>query len=100
LFVSRERSSIVQDFCRGAPDLVVEVLSPSTASLDRTRKLAVYAREGVLHAWLVDPVARTLEVLRLEAGRWVIVSSHEGQETVRAEPFGEVELTLSDIWVD
>jgi len=83
-----------------APDWVCEIISPSTASLDRTRKLAVYAREGVLHAWLVDPVARTLEVLRLEAGRWVIVSSHEGQETVRAEPFGEVELTLSDIWVD
>jgi hypothetical protein len=40
------------------------------------------------------------EVLRLEAGLWVIVSSHEGREAVRAEPFGEVELALSDIWVD
>jgi Uma2 family endonuclease len=83
-----------------APDWVCEILSPSTASLDRTKKLAIYAREQVSHAWLVDPVARTLEVLRLEAGRWVIVSSHEGQEAVRAEPFGEVELTLSDVWVD
>jgi hypothetical protein len=54
----------------------------------------------VSHAWLVDPVARTLEVLRLEAGRWVIISSHAGREMVRAEPFGEVELSLSDIWVD
>ena len=83
-----------------APDWVCEVLSPSTASLDRTRKLAVYAREHVAHAWLVDPMARTLEVLRLEAGRWVIVSSHEGRESVRAEPFSAVELALSDLWVD
>ena len=83
-----------------APDWVCEVLSPSTASLDRTRKLAVYARERVAHSWLVDPVARTLEVLRLEADRWVIVSSHAGRESVRAEPFSVVELALSDLWVD
>ncbi len=83
-----------------APDWICEILSPSTASFDRIRKLAVYAREGVCHAWLVDPLARTLEVLRPEAGHWVIVSSHEGDETVRAEPFAEVELELSDLWVD
>lgn len=51
-----------------APDWICEVLSPSTAALDRVKKLAVYAREGVLHAWLVDPIARTIEILRLEAG--------------------------------
>lgn len=60
-----------------------------------------FGRGGPGGWWiLVEPVARTLEVLRLEAGRWVIVSSHEGSETVRAEPFDEVELTLSDLWVD
>ena len=50
-----------------APDWVCEILSPSTAVLDRTRKLRVYAREGVRHAWLVDPATRTIEVLALEA---------------------------------
>ena len=45
-----------------APDWVCEVLSPSTASLDRAKKLAIYAREGVAHAWIVDPLAGTLEV--------------------------------------
>jgi len=83
-----------------APDWVCEVLSPSTVSLDRTRKLAIYAREQVAHAWLVDPIARTLEVLRLDAGRWTIVSSHAGDETVRAEPFAEIELALPDLWID
>ena len=53
-----------------APDWICEVLSPSTVQIDRARKLGIYAREGVSHAWLVDPLARTLEVLRLEDGRW------------------------------
>jgi Uma2 family endonuclease len=82
------------------PDWICEVLSPSTASLDRVKKLAIYAREGVAFAWLVDPVAQTLEVLRLEAGRWVLLSAHAGSEIVRAEPFVEIELTLESLWAD
>jgi len=50
------------------------------------------------HAWLVDPDARTLEVLRLESGRWLLVASHAGSEAVRAEPFGEIELELAALW--
>jgi Uma2 family endonuclease len=51
-----------------APDWVCEVLSPSTARLDRAKKLPVYVREQVARCWLVDPIARTLEILRLESG--------------------------------
>jgi len=83
-----------------APDWVCEVISPSTASLDRVKKLAIYARAEVAHAWLVDPLARTLEVLRLDNGRWTIIATHAGDEVVRAEPFGDVELGLSTLWGD
>jgi Uma2 family endonuclease len=58
------------DYFSTAPDWVCEVLSPSTTTFDRTRKLPIYARERVAHCWLVDPIARTLEILRLESGRW------------------------------
>lgn len=51
------------------PDWVCEVLSPSTEKTDRAIKLPIYAREGVGHAWFVNPLLHTLEVLRLEAGR-------------------------------
>jgi Uma2 family endonuclease len=81
-----------------APDWVCEVLSPSTAQIDRARKLAIYVREGVAHAWLVDPLARTLEVLRLEGGSWVILGTHVGDEAVRAEPFDEIDLELRLLW--
>jgi Uma2 family endonuclease len=81
-----------------APDWVCEILFPSTASLDRVKKLTIYAREQVRHAWLIDPDARTLEVLRLDTDLWTILATHAGSETVRAEPFTEVELELGSLW--
>jgi Uma2 family endonuclease len=82
------------------PDWVCEVLSPSTASLDRVKKLTIYAREQVGHEWLIDPAARTLEVLRLEGGRWTILATHAGSDVVRAEPFTEIDLELASLWAD
>jgi Uma2 family endonuclease len=81
-----------------APDWVCEVLSASTASLDRNVKLPVYAREGVGHVWLVDPIARTLEVFRLEGGNYVPLGLYEGTACVRAEPFEALELELALLW--
>jgi Uma2 family endonuclease len=81
-----------------APDWVCEVLSASTAAVDRTEKLPIYAREGVRHAWLVEPLARTLEVFRLEGGFWVLVAAVEGERCVRAEPFDVVEIDLAALW--
>ena len=87
-------------YCTVPPDWVCEVLSASTVSLDRVKKLAIYAREQVGHAWLVDPMARTLEVLRLEAGRWTILATHTGSDVVRAEPFTDIDLELASLWAD
>jgi Uma2 family endonuclease len=83
-----------------APDWICEVLSPSTATIDRSKKLRIYAREGVAHAWLIDPIARMLEVMRLENGRWTILGTHAGTDIVRAEPFAEIELDLASLWAD
>ena len=82
------------------PDWICEVLSPSTATIDRAKKLRIYAREQVAHAWLIDPIVRTLEVLRLEHGRWTILGTHVGSEVVRAEPFTEIDLDLASLWAD
>jgi Uma2 family endonuclease len=81
-----------------APDWVCEVLSPSTAPLDRTRKLPIYAREGVEHVWLVDPALRTLEVLRLDGVGYRILHAWHGDAIVQAEPFKEYALHLADLW--
>ncbi len=81
------------------PDWICEVLSPSTGQLDRVRKLPAYARHGVPHAWLVDPSQRTLDVFRLENGRWVLLASFGGDDVVNAEPFEEVAVELRHLWL-
>ena len=81
-----------------APDWVCEVIPPSTERVDRSRKMPIYAREGVAHLWLLDPIVRTLEVLRLEAGRWVLIATHTDADVVRAEPFEAIEIDLASLW--
>ena len=65
VFVSTARLGIVRERVWGAPDLVVEIQSPRTAQRDRTVKLAWYRQYGVRECWLVDPAARTVEVIDL-----------------------------------
>ena len=74
------------------------MLSPSTATLDRGRKLSLYHQEGVSHAWLLDPRAHTLEVYRRGEGGWQLVARHGGEEVIRAEPFDAEPLELGRLW--
>ncbi len=83
-----------------APDWICEVLSPSTSTLDRVRKMPVYAREGVQFAWLLEPIQRTLEVFELQGKQWRTVATWEGDVKVRAVPFDAIELELSSLWAD
>ena len=82
-----------------APDWACEVVSPSTGAIDRGHKMRIYAREGVGHLWLVDPIARTLEIYRLDEARWIVAATHDGDDVVRAEPFAAIELALARWWL-
>lgn len=81
-----------------APDWVCEVISKGSEQDDRVRKMRIYAREGVGHAWLISR-ARVLEVYRLHEGHWLLVDTFAGDEKVRAEPFHAIELDLSGLWI-
>jgi Uma2 family endonuclease len=96
----RERMPELPDvaFFTLAPDWVCEVLSPGTADLDRAEKVPLYARERVAHVWLVDPVLKTLEVLRLDGETYRLVTTVRGDARVHAEPFDALELELSLLW--
>ncbi len=82
-----------------APHWLCEVVSATTAAVDRGKKMEIYAREGVDHLWLVDPIVQTLEIYRLEAGCWVVVGIHAASAVVRAEPFEAVEVDLARWWL-
>jgi Uma2 family endonuclease len=81
-----------------APDWVCEILSPSTVTFDRGRKLDAYASAGVSYAWLIDPVTRTLEALCLDDGRWYLKTTIRDSDVAYLEPFDAVELRLGDLW--
>lgn len=81
-----------------APDWLCEVLSPSTAAIDRVEKMPIYARGGVAYAWLIDPGLQTLEVFRLQQKCWLLADTFRGTAKVRAEPFADFELDLAALW--
>lgn len=81
-----------------APDWVCEVLSPSTAAIDRTAKVPIYAREGVTHVWLIDPLAQTLEALQLDGTAYRIVGAWSGTAGINCEPFESLKIALVDLW--
>jgi Uma2 family endonuclease len=83
-----------------APDWVCEILSPSTARVDRVRKMPLFAAHGIPHLWLIDPFAKTLEVFRLQSGKWFMLTAFAEDDKVRAEPFQEIEIDLANLWIE
>lgn len=83
-----------------APDWICELLSPSTRRLDLTEKRDLYGAAGVRHLWLVDALARTLEVFELRQGAWALLAAWKDNEEVRAAPFDAVAFPLGTLWPD
>ncbi len=98
----REHFSIPKDhnWISVIPDWVCEVLSPSTLRKDKIKKMAIYAQYGVSHFWLIDPLARTLDVFRLESGKWMVIGTYVEDDKVRSEPFLEIEIDLNNLWLE
>ena len=78
-----------------------EILSPSTARVDRAIKRPIYAREGIPFLWLIDPDARTLEVYQLgETGQWLLLATLQENDSVVQPPFAAVPFALDRLWAD
>ncbi|MFP4600285.1 MAG: Uma2 family endonuclease [Persicimonas sp.] len=102
-FVSKERLRELYDgHCiTGAPDLVVEVLSPATESRDRHRKRELYSEAGVPWLLLVEPKGQVVEVLRLgEEGRYIIENSAAEDDVLTVGLFPGLEIDLSKVWFE
>ena len=86
-------------FITVAPDWACEILSTSTARIDRMKKVPIFARERVPHVWIVDPRDRTIEVLRLRDASYELVGTWGGDEGPFAlEPFDAVPLPAEAFW--
>ena len=99
LFVSNERADIITaDNIQGAPDLVVEILSPATAERDRTVKLDLYAQHGVKEYWIVDPDAKTVKVLLRGESRFEVSGIYGEGQSLRSPTLAGFSVALEEIF--
>jgi Uma2 family endonuclease len=80
------------------PDWICEILSPSTAKIDRVEKMPIYAHLGVSFFWLIDPVLQTLEVYELYKMQWMLLETIDNDKSVSIAPFQEISFSLSSLW--
>ncbi len=99
LFVSQARLHIIgEDNLSGPPDLAVEVLSESTAEVDREIKPKHYARHGVAEFWLIDPKGKTVEILRLKEGAFERVARLTFGDNITSPLFPGLSLPVAGLW--
>lgn len=100
VFFSPPRARLIQldEPIRHAPDIAIEILSPSTAATDRGKKMQMFARYAVPECWIVDPIARTIEVYRLEGAAYVLVQAASAAENVRSATIAGLELPAERIF--
>jgi Uma2 family endonuclease len=99
VYVSRDRQDIISERgIEGAPDLVVEVLSPGTQGRDRGIKMRRYALAGIPHYWIVDPATITLEAYRLGPRGYELLGRHGPGTVFHPELFPGLEISIDDLW--
>lgn len=99
LFISRERYHLITASClNGGPDLVVEVISPTSGRNDRIKKSRLYRKYGVKEYWLVDPSAKTVEVLTADDRGWYQAGAYDEEDTLISPLLSGLQIELIKIF--
>ena len=100
LFISKERLDIITEAnIQGAPDLVIEILSPSTANRDKVEKSRLYYKHGVKEYWIVDPDSKYIEVLTQGEKNWSVFQVYGAEETLFSPLLAGLEIDLKEIFI-
>ena len=101
IFIVCDLSKITMEGCVGSPDLIIEILSPSTSKRDRTIKLRLYEQAGVPEYWIVDPFNRYVTVYILEDEKYgLAANTYEANETIPVHVLKNCIIKLEDIFQD
>ena len=92
------RDIVTEANIQGAPDLVIEILSPSTAGRDRGLKRKLYEKYGVQEYWIVDPAEETIEIHRQAAGKLVLVGISPHHDILSPQNLPDLELDTESIF--
>ena len=101
VFISKQRRDLIKDDgIHGAPDMVIEILSPSTAYYDIKKKYKIYEKFGVKEYWIVDPEMKSVELFTLtEQGKFLLSADFTNQGTIKSVILGGFEITLEEIFL-
>jgi len=97
-FATARRHLIGQKAMEGPPDVCIEVISPSSAQIDREDKFKQYADGGVAFYWIIDPKDRTIHAFRLVNSQFIECGRGQRDDVVRLPPFDDLEIPLSKLW--
>ena len=100
LFMAREHRERISEQVFGPPDLVIEVISPSTRRTDRIEKAAEYIRAGIPEYWIIDPDARTVEIFILRAEVYELLGRWGMGETAHSALLEGFQVAVSDLFLD
>jgi Uma2 family endonuclease len=99
LYISKDRIEIIEERrINGAPDLLVEILSPGTADRDRGFKFHRYAKEGVKEYWIVDPIDKKLEIFVLDQNSFNLHGRFLNDDAVSGPMFSDLSFSLGELW--
>lgn len=100
LYFAKDRLHLIgEKAMEGPPDLCVEIISPSSSTIDRVDKFEQYQAGGVAHYWVIDPATKTLEGYVLRRGTYVATGGGRDQDVVRLPPFPALEIPLATLWL-
>ena len=98
-FISKDRTGIIaEEEVRGAPDLVIEIISPGTEERDRRYKKTLYARHGVKEYWIIEPEAKTVEVFTLGEKGFELLKAYKSLETLCSPLLKGLEIDLQEVF--
>ncbi|MCB9069803.1 MAG: Uma2 family endonuclease [Calditrichae bacterium] len=98
IFIRKQNLGIVQDWIRGVPDLVVEIVSQGSVTLDTVTKKAIYETYGVGEYWIVFPEFACIEVFTLSGNRYELFASKEGEGSVTSKMLKGFEVHLKEVF--
>jgi len=99
IIVTCDRSKVTKNYHEGAPDLVIEILSPSTARMDKLKKRTLYQAAGVREFWIVDPELKIVEVNILYDGKYHI-TAYDETDTLPVQVLEGCEISLADVFAE
>ena len=101
IYISKKRSGIITEkYISGAPDLVIEIISPSTSGRDKTLKRTLYAKYGVEEYWIVDPNEKNIQIYILKENGLELIGKYHDYDVIQSSLIKGLKINLKEVFAE